>query len=267
MTRRVRRGVPILPSGIGLARLLVERNARALKATWLVILSGFFEPVFYLFSIGVGVGALVGTVDDAGRQIGYAAFVAPALMATSAMNGAIYDSTMNFYYKLRHAKVFDSVLATPLGVRDVAVGELTWALLRGLVYSIAFYLVLVFAGLASSWWSLLTVPACSLIGAAFGALGLAATSFARGWSDLDYLQLVLLPLFLFSATFYPLSAYPTPARWIVQLSPLYHGVTLLRGLMAGQLAPEMLWHVAYLALLTILGLSLVTRRLAVVLYR
>ena len=98
----------------------------------MIFLSGFFEPVFYLLSIGVGLGALVGdfTLSD-GQVVGYAAFVAPALLATSAMNGAIYDSTFNVFFKLKYAKLYDAMLATPLGRRDVALGEITWALLRG----------------------------------------------------------------------------------------------------------------------------------------
>ncbi len=244
-----------------MARLLVERNLRALKHSWLVIASGFFEPVFYLFAIGVGVGALVGTVTEGGHELGYAQFVAPALMATSAMNGAVYDSTMNFFYKLRYAKLYDSVLATPLGVRDVAVGELWWALLRGVVYSLGFYLVLLASGLVLSWWSVFAIPACSLVGFAFGALGMAGTTYARGWPDLDYVQLVVLPLFLFSATFYPLSTYPLGLQWVVQATPLYHGVAMVRSLITGQIGLGLVWHIGYLGVLGSIGLAIVSRRL------
>ena len=95
---------------------LVERNLLVYRRSWLLIVSGFFEPVFYLLSLGVGIGALVGTVTGPdGQAIEYTAFVAPALLAASAMNGAVYDSTFNVFFKLKYAKTYDAMLATPLG--------------------------------------------------------------------------------------------------------------------------------------------------------
>ena len=258
---RVARALP-LPAGAGLARTLVERNLRAFRRGWITVVSGFFEPVFYLFSLGVGIGALVGAVTtDTGAQVPYAAFVAPALLASSAMNGAVYDSTFNVFFKLRYAKLYDSVLATPLGPRDVAVGEISWALLRGQVYAIAFLVVAAVAGLVESWWALLALPAATLIGFAFAGVGMAATTYMRSWVDFDYVQLAILPMFLFSATFFPLSTYPPSLQWVVQATPLYHGVALVRDLMLGQLHAGLLWHVLYLAVMGLVGLVVAARRL------
>ena len=120
------------------AHRMIERSLYVNKMSWMIIVSGFFEPLFYLFSIRIGFGSLVGDIEFAGRSIEYAEFVAPALMASSAMNGAVYDSTMNVYFKLRHARLYDGILATPMGSRDVAVGEIGWALTRGTLYSIVF---------------------------------------------------------------------------------------------------------------------------------
>jgi lipooligosaccharide transport system permease protein len=244
------------------ARFLVERNIYVYRRTWIVILSGFFEPLFYLGSIGFGLGALVGTVNGpGGQQVSYQLFVAPALLASAAMNGAIAEGTFNFFFKLRYNKTFDAILATPLSAGDVAVGELIWALIRGGIYAIAFLLVMVVLGLAVSPWVLLTVPAALLIGFAFGAVAMAATSFMRTWQDFDLINLVILPMFLFSGTFYPIDAYPEALRVFVQLTPLYQGVDLLRSLAVGHLDPVLLVHVAYLALMGIAGLYLVSRRL------
>jgi lipooligosaccharide transport system permease protein len=244
------------------ARFLVERNIYVYRRTWIVILSGFFEPLFYLGSIGFGLGALVGTVNGpGGQQVSYQLFVAPALLAAAAMNGAIAEGTFNFFFKLRYNKTFDAILATPLSAGDVAVGELIWALIRGGIYAIAFLLVMVVLGLAVSPWVLLTVPAALLIGFAFGAVAMAATSFMRTWQDFDLVNLVILPMFLFSGTFYPIDAYPEALRVFVQLTPLYQGVDLLRSLAVGHLDPVLLVHVAYLALMGIAGLYLVSRRL------
>jgi len=228
----------------------------------MMIVSGFFEPLFYLLSIGLGIGALVGAIPlGDGRTVPYTAFVAPALLASSAMNGAIYDSTFNVFFKLKYAKTYDAILATPVGVGDVAVGEIAWALIRGALYAGTFLLVMLAMGLVLSPWAILAFPAALLIGFAFGAAGMAATSFMRTWQDFDLVQLVILPLFLFSGTFYPLTTYPEPIRLLVELTPLYHGVDLVRGLTTGTLGPGMLVHVAYLAAMGLAGLAITARRL------
>lgn len=257
----VARALP-MPAGAGMARALVERNVRAFRHGWITLVSGFFEPIFYLFSLGVGLGALIGEIDIGGGQaVAYATFVAPALMASAAMNGAVYDSTFNVFFKLNYAKLYDSVLATPLGPRDVAVGEISWALLRGLLYSTAFLVVAAVSGVVTSWWSLLAVPAASLIGWAFGAVGMAATTFMRSWQDFDYVQLAILPMFLFSATFYPLSTYPESLQWVVQATPLYHGVSLVRDLMLGQIGGGIVVHVVYLAAMGLVGMAFAAVRI------
>jgi len=244
------------------ARHLVERNIYVYRHGWIVILSGFFEPLFYLGSIGFGLGALIGTVTGPGGQaISYQLFVAPALLASAAMNGAVMEGTFNFFFKLRYNKTFDAILATPLSAGDVAVGELAWALIRGGIYAVAFLLVMLILGLVVSPWALLTVPAALLIGFAFGGVAMAATSFMRTWQDFDLIQLVILPMFLFSGTFYPLDAYPEPLRIFVQLTPLYQGVDLLRALAVGHLDPSLLVHVAYLVAMGVVGLTIVSRRL------
>jgi lipooligosaccharide transport system permease protein len=252
----------LLHLGSRRARHLVERNIYVYRHGWIVILSGFFEPLFYLGSIGFGLGALIGTVSGPGGQpIPYQLFVAPALLGSAAMNGAIAEGTFNFFFKLRYNKTFDSILSTPLSPGDVAVGELTWALIRGGIYAIAFLIVMAILGLVVTPLVLLTVPAALLIGFAFGGVSMAATSFLRTWQDFDLIQLVILPLFLFSGTFYPLDAYPEALRFVVQLTPLYQGVDLLRALAVGHLEPVLLVHVAYLATMGIVGLAIVARRL------
>lgn len=265
--RRLAAALP-LPAGAGMARMLVERNYRSFRRTWTVIVSGFFEPVFFLFAMGVGIGALVGDVDlGDGRTVPYAVFVAPALLASSAMNGAVFDSTTNVFFKLKYAKLYDSVLATPLGPRDVAVGEITWALLRGLVYSAAFLVVAALAGAVTSWTALLAIPAATLIGWAFASIGMAATTYMRSWADFDYVQLAILPMFLFSATFYPLSTYPPVLQGVVQATPLYHGVAMIRDLMLGQVGAGVAVHVGYLVAMGLVGTVWTARRVERLLLR
>jgi lipooligosaccharide transport system permease protein len=239
---------------------LVERNVMTYRRTWIVLVSGFFEPLFYLLGIGFGIGALVGNVTGPdGHAISYGVFVAPGLLASSAMNGAIYDSTFNIFFKLRYAKTYDAILSTPLGINDIAVGEITWALIRGTLYAIGFLAVMLL--LVESPWVILALPAAMLIGFAFAAVGMAATTWVRSWTDFDYVFVVTLPLFLFSSTFYPLSVYPEPLRTIVSLTPLSRCIDLLRSLALGQLSPVLLVDVAYLLVMGGVGLWVVSRRL------
>ena len=240
-----------------MAARLIERNAYVYRRSWLVFLTGFLEPVLYLFSIGVGLGALVGDIGG----VDYASFVAPAMLAASAMNGAVFEATFGVFFKLRYTKLYDTVLATPLRPRDVAVGEISWALLRGAIYSAAFLAVMWAAGYVHSAQAVLVLPAATLIGFAFAALGMAATTYMTSWQDFEYITLATLPLFLFSATFYPLSTYPPLGQLLVQISPLYSGVALIRGLTLGTTGPAALAHAGYLLALGWLGVAVASRRL------
>jgi lipooligosaccharide transport system permease protein len=235
---------------------LVERHARVGRHLWLMLATGIGEPLFYLLSIGVGIGHLVGNVVG----VPYAAYVAPALLSTSSMNGAIFDSTFNVFFLLKYAKVYEAVLATPMRPQDVALGQVTWALLRGAIYAFAFTLVMLVMGLLHSPWAVLVLPTAVLTGFAFAAVGMAATTFMRSWQDFEYVTLVSVPLFLFSTTFFPLSVYPRWAAVLVQLTPLYQSVTVMRALTLGTVGPGLLWHVAYLGVMGVTGLSVAGRR-------
>lgn len=241
--------------------LLVYRNYLAYRRAWYIFATGFLEPVFYLFSIGVGVGQLVTGFELNGEAIPYAEFVAPGMLAASAMNGALLDSTFNFFFKLKYNKLFDQMLATPLTTLDIARGELTWSLLRGGIYSAGFLLVMVAMDLVSSWWALLVVPAALLIGLAFGGICMALTTYMRSWQDFEWVTLGTMPLFLFSATFFPVTAFPSVVRWVVEATPLYRGVVLCRELTTGALSWGSAVSVVYLVAMGLVGLAIVRRRL------
>ncbi|GAA1161515.1 ABC transporter permease [Nocardioides aquiterrae] len=242
-------------------RLLVYRNYLAYRRAWYIFVSGFLEPVFYLFSIGVGVGQLVTGFEFNGQTIPYAEFVAPGMLAASAMNGSLLDATFNFFFKLKYNKLFDQMLATPLTTMDIARGELSWSLLRGGIYSAAFLLVMVAMDLVSSWWAVLVVPAALLIGLAFGGICMALTTWMRSWQDFEWVNLAVIPMFLFSATFFPVEAYPAAVRWVVEITPLYRGVVLCRELTTGAVTWASAVSVAYLVAMGVVGLLVVRRRL------
>jgi len=246
---------------------LVERHARVYRHAWLMLVSGLVEPLFYLLSIGVGLGRLVGHVNGPAGPVTYAAFVAPALLASSSMNGALYDSTFNVFFRLKYAKLYDATLATPMRPGDVALGEITWALIRGALYACSFMVIMLALGLVHSPWALLAVPVALLIGFAFAAVGMAGTTYMTSWQHFEFVTLATLPMFLFSASFYPLSVYPGPLQVVVEATPLYQGVTLLRGLTLGVVGPGMLLNALYLVVMGLAGLSLSSRRISRLLLR
>ena len=254
------RGVPLRPSR-DRAYSITERNALVYFRLWYMFVSGFFEPFFYLLSIGIGVGELVGGVSYGGRSVDYEAFVAPGMMASAAMNGAVFDATFSIFFKLKYMKLYDAVVATPVSPNEIAVGEIGWSLFRCGTYALAFLGAMTVLGFNESWWSLAAVPGALLIGFAFSAAGMALTTYLRTWHQFDFINLALIPLFLFSATFYPLSVYPRALQYVVQLSPLYHGVALLRSLCLGDIGAALLVHVAVLVAVGLAGVAFTGRRL------
>jgi len=253
----------------GRSRVVLERGFYALKSsTWMVVLSGFVEPVFYLLAFGYGIGQFIdGTTDGAGNPITYAQFIAPALLATSAMNGAIYDSTWNVFFKMHFGKLYNSMLSTSLGTLDVALGEIGWALLRGLAYAIGFMAVVTPMGLVTSGWGILAIPASVLIAFGFASIGMGVTSYLKSHQQMQWIQLVMLPMFLFSGTFFPLTVYPEPIQWLIQALPLWQAIELIRGLTLGVMNLAMLGHVLYFVVMIIAGLFFTTRRLTALFLR
>ncbi len=246
----------------GNVRAVVERGLKVIaRNNWVIIVSGFFEPVLYLLSMGLGLGALVGTVDFHGHPVAYAAYIAPALMAVSAMNGAVYDSTMNVFFKLKHAKLYDQMLSTSLGPLDVALGEILLAMFRGLLYAVGFMTITTLLGLNLSWTAILAVPAAMLVALAFASLGLGVTSFMKTYQHLDLVWFAMMPMFLLSATFFPIDVYPRAVQWVVMAMPLWHGVEMIRQLTTGFVQPGMGVHVTYFVVMVVVGATLATGRM------
>lgn len=241
---------------------VVERNLRSYRRVWLQLATGGVEPVLFLLSIGIGVGQLVGDLPGpSGRPVSYEKFVAPGMLAMAAMNGAIFDTTYNFFVKLKYARTYDAMLATPLSTRDLARGEVLWSLGRGALYAVCFLLGMVAFDVVGSWWGLLSVPVAVLVGFAFAGAGLGCTTYMRSFVDFDYVTLAVTPLFLFSATFFPLERYPRALELFVQGTPLYQGVALSRAALLGDVRLGLVWHALYLVAMGWLGMRLAARRL------
>jgi lipooligosaccharide transport system permease protein len=245
--------------------VLVQHNITATRfgtRYWIFMLAALFEPLFYLLSFGVGVGHLVDrAVYYGGRPVAYSMFVAPGMLAVSAMSSVLVIAVFGFFGKLKHSRVLEVVFATPVKAFEIAVGELVWALTRAAIFSAAFLAVMVALRLTTIGWALVALPATVLVGAAFGAVGMSLTTLLRGWQDFDSVIMIQTALMLFSGTFFPIATYPEALRVFIEVTPLYQAIELLRGLTLGQLHPALAGHTAYLAVMTLIGLVVARRRI------
>jgi lipooligosaccharide transport system permease protein len=242
---------------------VVRRNAAMYRRTWqLNLLPNFFEPVFYLWSIGLGVGAYVSGMGG----MSYVDFLAPGLVCVAAMNGASFETTYNVFVRLHFEKMYASMLTTPLEPEDILIGELLWALIRACIYGGCFLLVAAAFGLAPWPGALLIVPVIPLTGLLFASIGLAFTMRVESIEHFSFFfTLFLTPLFLFSDVFFPL-AERFHGVWLqlAELLPLRHPVRLARYAFYGPhdgypSAALLLWDVAYCVLLSY-GLLVYARR-------
>jgi lipooligosaccharide transport system permease protein len=246
----------------GRPQQVLLRNWLSFKSSaWIAVVSGFFEPVLYLLSFGYGIGELVGNISTSTGNISYAAYIAPGLLATSAMNGAMFDSTWNVFFKLNESRLYKAMLSTSLGPLDVALGEIAWALLRGGIYATAFTVVLAGLGLVTSWWALLAVPAAIIVAFGFASFGMAITSYMKSHHQMNFFEIFLLPMFLFSGAFYPLTVFPGWAQAIIKALPLGQGIELVTKAMAGNFGIGLLVNVAYFVVMICIGLFFTTKRL------
>lgn len=239
---------------------LIWRNSLVYKHMWAAMLTGFFEPLFYLVAVGFGVGRMIGTVNFGGNEISYAAFIAPGMLAASTLNGAIIDGFFYPFFKLNYQKTYEGILATPMSAADIAVGEMLWAQVRGSIYSVGFLALLLVMGLIESPWALLAVPAAMLSAGALAAGAMILTGITRQISSFEkVMNLVFFPMFLFSGTFFPVSIYPGFLQPVVMATPLYHSANLIRSLTTGVIGWGALGNVAYLAAMFVIANFVVIR--------
>ena len=217
------------------------------------ILPNFFEPVLYLVSIGIGVGAYI--TEMGGTS--YIAFLAPGLVCVAAMNGASFEMTYNIYVRLTFEKAYDSMLTTPVEPDDILCGEVLWAITRTCIYGGCFFIVIALVGLAPLPSSLLVLPLIPLTGLLFAAIGI---TFSLKIPNIDlfsfYFTLFLTPLFLFSGVFFPLEERLSGGwLWVAEALPLLHPVRLARAAFRGEASLILLWDLAYLLTVSALLLA------------
>jgi lipooligosaccharide transport system permease protein len=236
-----------------------QRNAAMYRRTWKWnILPNFFEPVLYLVSIGIGVGAYISQMGGTS----YIAFLAPGLVCVAAMNGASFEVTYNIYVRLNFEKTYDAMLTTPIDPDDILAGEVLWAVTRASIYGGCFFIVVSAAGLAPLPSSLLALLVIPLAGLLFAGIGMA---FSLRIPAIDlfsfYFTLFLTPLFLFSDVFFPLRERLSGHwLWVAEALPLLHPVRLARAAFRGDFQPIHLWDLLYLVIVSALLLGWARRQ-------
>jgi lipooligosaccharide transport system permease protein len=231
---------------------VLQRNLLVYRHTFRgSIFGSFVTPLLYLTAMGVGLGQLIGTQ---GRGVlggyEYTHFLGPGLLAATCMQSAVFESTFPILGKIIWRRNYEAMLATPLVVRHLVGGELLWIAFRMTLISTVFLGVLTLFGIPRSPLALLAIPAAVLTGVAFSAAIISFAATQKNDAGFSWMfRFVVNPLFLFSGTFFPLSQLPQWAQYIAAATPLYHGVSLTRGLVLDDatLLAGWYWHVGYLA--------------------
>ena len=225
-----------------------RRNLVVYRKIWKInFLPPIFEPLLYLLAFGVGFGTLVGKIVYGDREISYVAFIAPALLSVNMMYNAFFENTYASFVRMYYQKTFDAIMATPLSVQEVIVGEIVWGATKSFIATAIMLAVVSLFGLIHYPHGLLILPLSFLAGMAFGAVGMFFTGIVPS-IDMFNLPIFLFvtPMFLFSGTFFPLDDFPAWVQKISLVFPLTHLVKVTRSLGLGMVGMDALYGIAYL---------------------
>ncbi|NPV73783.1 MAG: ABC transporter permease [Pelotomaculum sp.] len=227
-----------------------KRNFMVYRKTWRVSISfNFFEPLFYLGALGFGLGAYVQPMEG----IPYLNYLAPGLIASSAMFATSYECTYGIFIRLEFQKIYQAIIATPAGIEDVVAGDMLFGAFKAVLYGTVILLVVASVGLVSSPWALLVPPLMAISGLLFAAISMTWTGLVPNIDSFNYFfSLIMTPLFLFSGVFFPLTGMPGYVQKMAWISPLYHVVNLTRGLVTGNLSPALLGDFLWILISTVL---------------
>lgn len=233
---------------VRLALQVWMRNARVFSRIWRgALLPLFFDPLFYLLALGFGLGTYVAQING----VPYKDFIAPGLTASAVMWAASFETTWNLFFKMEEARTYDAILATPVEIQDIVLGELLWAATRAVVYGTVFLAVIAVLGFVASPWAVALPPFLLLGGACFAVLGLTFTALIPKMDYYTfYFTLFVTPMFLFGGIFYPYDQLPDWAQVAAWFTPLYHLVNIARDLATGPEAVSVLGDALWLAVLT-----------------
>jgi lipooligosaccharide transport system permease protein len=207
------------------------------------VLSNLADPLIMLFGLGYGLGALLPSVEG----MSYIAFFAAGQLCTATMFTASFESMFSGFSRMHGQKTWDAILYAPLTIDDIVAGEIVWAASKAWLTGSTILGVVVIFGLATSPWVVLALPAAFLVGLAFSGVGLIMCVLARGWDFFSYyMTLVMTPMMMISGVFFPAEQLPAPLLAVAKALPLYHGVQIVRPLVAGGPPPDLLLHMTVL---------------------
>lgn len=243
-----------------------QRDGRTFMKTYRSnFIPPLMEPILYLLAFGFGLGFFINQIDG----VGYATFIAPALIAISMMNAAFFECTFASFVRMYYQKTFDAIIATPLNIDEVIMGELLWGATKSTIYTAIVLAVVAAFGLAVFPLALLVIPFSFLAGLLFGGLGMIFTAISPRIDTLSYpTSLYITPMLLISGTFFPISALPVAIQqFSYAFLPLVHVVDITREMTYGALSVNLLysliWIIAVTALVMIVSINMMRRRLIV----
>jgi lipooligosaccharide transport system permease protein len=226
-----------------------QRHAKVYTKLYLSSIAlNFVEPVLYLAALGLGLGAYVKEING----VPYVNFIAPGIIASSAMFAATYECSYGTYVRMTYQKTFDAILATPVNVNDLIAGEMCWGATKSVLYGTIIMIVIAAFGLVPSPLLLLVIPLLFLSGLIFAEISLIFTALVPGIDSFNYFYtLFMTPMFLFSGIFFPIESLPAVVGKIAFFTPLYHLVNICRAFSGGTPATA-LWDVAWIIAVVIL---------------
>lgn len=252
-----------IPSASWRCIRVLQRNFDSYKRYYKASLfSALGEPLLYLFALGYGLGSYFEMIEG----VPYLEFIAPGILVSAAMYSAAFENTFGSYTRMVEQKTFEAIIATPLTIGDVAVGEILWGGVKALISSTIMFVIVVAFGLIQSWTSIFVLPLLFLVGLFFAAMSLMTTAITPTYEFFNYyFTLLISPMFLFSGIFFPLTHFPHWVKIVSWFMPLTHAVDISRNLIRGQSTTGIVWHFLWLAIglmiLTVLSMVLVQRRI------
>ena len=246
-----------------------QRNFSIYRQNWKIsFVPPLLEPLLYILAFGVGLAVMVGDITYQEQRLSYTHFIAPALVSVAIMYNAFFETTYNSFVRMYYQKTFDALLATPLNLEEIILGEMLWAATKSIIAAVLMSIVITGFGYFSFPGSLLVILLAALGGLLFAGLGMICTALVPGIETFNLpIFLGITPMFLFSGTFFPLQNLPTWAQNIAELLPLTHLVALVRGCSLHIWSYELLFSVVYLLIATLLvvpvAIALMVRRIVV----
>ncbi|MEN6559650.1 MAG: ABC transporter permease [Acidobacteriota bacterium] len=216
------------------------------------------EPLFYLVTFGIGMGAYMGAFG--GKP--YLDFLVPGVLASTAMMSASFECLYGTYVKIVHERVYDSLIATPVSADDAVAGDIAWGSFRGLISGGLMMIVALFMGVApaAAWRAAVLVVFMIFVGVLFGSLAMIVTSISPSFDFFSYYtELVITPMLFFSGVFFPLDHFPAWMKVLAEFLPLTHAVRISRAVFTGDSAPGLGWSLLLLVVMAAAAFLVSTR--------